>query len=177
MARRRVGETNWGSIILPIGILGIGGVLLYKLFANGGGTATGQNNTAIDASTAAAASADLAKSKQAGVAQITPDTTLNAYSDQLYQLLGNGGGPPVDDNTAIQVDQIVTQVNNATDWYRLVQIFGTKKYNSGGPLSACALTGLGCDSYDLISLLRISLPAINLANINTYFSGQNIPAI
>jgi hypothetical protein len=91
--------------------------------------------------------------------------------------LGNGGGPPVDSGTASQVDQIVTQVNNATDWYRLIQIFGTKKYNSGGAFTTCALTGLGCDSYDLVSLLRLAMPASNLANINTYFSEQNIPAI
>lgn len=174
MARKKIGA-DLGSYILPLGLLGVGGFLLYKFFANGAGTGTSQNNAAIDQNTAAAAAADLAKSQQAGIAQTISDSNLNGYATALYQLLGSGGGPPIDDSTAYQIDNIVTQVNNATDWYRLVQLFGTKKYNSGGTWSACGLTGLGCDSYDLPSALRIAMPAASLSNINTFFSDQNIP--
>lgn len=171
MAKRVNGDAG---AVLTVGILAIGGFLLYKFFGSGGGTGTGQNNADIDKNTGDSTAKDLAASLAAGIQQQVPDSTLNGYADSLYQLLGNGGGPPVDSGTAAQVDGIVTQVNNSTDWFRLLQLFGTKKYNSGGAFSACGLTGFGCDSYDLVSLLRLTMPAQNLANINSYFSDQGI---
>lgn len=167
MARRKIGAaSDW---VLPIGVLAIGGYLVYK-FVGSGATGTAQNNANINANTAATAASDLSASQAAGVAQTVSDSTLNGYADTLYQLLGNGGDPA-------QIDQVVTMVNNATDWYRLVQLFGTKQFNSGGSFSTCALLGLGCDSWDLLSALRNVLPAQNLANINTYFSDQGINVV
>lgn len=162
--------------LVTLGAVGVGGYFLYKLISSGGGlnSGTNSNNTGIQTNSAATAQTDLAASQAKGIAQSLADSQLNGYATQLYQLIGNGGGPPVDDNTAIQIDQIVTQVQNSTDWFRLVQLFGTKQYNSGGSFTTCALLGMGCDSYDLPSLLGLSLPAANKASVNSYFSDQGI---
>lgn len=162
--------------LLTIAVVGVGGYLVWKYVINGsGGNGTSQNNSDIDKNTLDAAANDLAKSKAKGIQQELPDTELNGYADSIFQLIGNAGGDPViDSGTAAAVDNIVTQVNNDTDWFRLVQLFGTKKYNSGGSMSSCALLGLGCDSYDLPGLLHLTMPAANLSNINSYFSDQGM---
>lgn len=167
--KKRIGDTDYGWI-LPLGILAAGGFLIWKFFGSGS-SAGSQNNAAIDASTAATAASDLAASQAAGVQQSLPDSTLNTMSDTLYQLIGNYTG----DYSSI--DNVVTQVQNNTDWYRLLQIFGTKKFNSSGSsFNSCALTGglFGCDSWDLGSALKNTLPAEAIANINTYFSDQGM---
>ncbi len=169
-----VGKIDMGNLITIAAVLG-GGYLLYKYVLSGSQTGTGQNNAAIDQNTAASAAKDLAAAAAKGIKQQLPDTELNGYADSIFQLIGNAGGDPlIDSGTAAQVDNIVTQVNNDADWYRLVQLFGTKKFNSGGAFSACALLGLSCDSYDLPGLLHLTMPAANLSNINSYFSDQGM---
>lgn len=170
----KVGKPDLMSL-LTIGALVGGGYLLYKYFLSGNATGTGQNNAAIDQNSAATAATDIANSQSKGITQSLPDSELNGYADSIFQLIGNAGGDPViDTGTASQVDNIVTQVNNDTDWFRLVQLFGTKKFNSGGAFSTCALVGLGCDSYDLPGLLRLTMPSGNLSSINSYFSDMGM---
>lgn len=172
--KSKVAGMDLGNL-LTIAVVTVGGYLVWKYVINGSGNGTSQNNAAIDTNTAAAAASDLAASKAKGIQQQLSDTELNGYADSIFQLIGNAGGDPViDGGTAAAVDNIVTQVNNDTDWFKLVQLFGTKKFNSGGSVSSCALLGLGCDSYDLPGLLRLTLPAANLSNINSYFSDQGM---
>ncbi len=66
---------------------------------------------------------------------------------------------------------MIANVQNDADWYRLVQLFGTKQFNSGSWLSACALSGglLGCDSYDLVAAIRSALSPQQIQVINNYF--------
>lgn len=172
--QNRVAGIDIGQLV-TLAAVGIGGYLVWKYVLNGSGNGTSQNNAAIDQNTAASAASDLAKSLAKGIQQQLSDTELNGYADSIFQLIGNAGGSPIiDAGTAASVDNIVTQVNNDTDWFKLVQLFGTKKYNSGGSMSSCALLGLGCDSYDLPGLLRLTMPAQNLQNINSYFSDQGM---
>lgn len=172
--KRKVGKADPMNL-LTIAAVGVGGYLLYKYVLSGSQTGTGQNNAAIDQNTAASAAADLAAANAQGIKQQLPDSELNGYADSIFQLIGNAGGDPtIDAGTAASVDNMITQVNNDADWFRLVQLFGTKKYNSGGSFSACALLGLSCDSYDLPGLLRLTMPAGNLSSINSYFSDQGM---
>lgn len=165
--RKKVGSTDYGWI-LPVGVIGILGYLAYTYFGgNGSITDTGSNNSSIDTNSAATAAADLAKTQADGVTQILSDSTLNGIATTLFQLLGNDG----DQSTIVNN---VIQVNNAADWYRLVQLFGTKKFNSGGSFNSCALIGIGCDSYDLPGALRLVLDAQHLQDINSYFVDQGI---
>ena len=164
--------------LLLFGGLAVGVYFLWnKVFGPGGGGANSQNNSSIQANSAATVANDLAASQAAGVQQSTPDSTLNGYATSIFQLIGNGGGPPVDDGTSGQVLAMIQNLKNQTDWYRLVQLFGTKQYNSGGSFSVCALTGMGCDSYDLPALLRLSLPAQGLIDLNNFFLGQGMQMI
>lgn len=169
MRRRRVSGSDYGWI-LPLGVIAVGGYLVYQ-FMNSSSLTTGTsaNNATTDANTASTVANDLAASQAAGVQQTISDSTLSGYADTLFQLLGNGGDPGT-------IAQTVDQVNNMTDWLRLVQLFGTRQFATSS-FSTCALLGLGCQSYDLQSALRAVLPASEIANINTYFSDQGIQVV
>lgn len=157
--------------ILPLGVIGILGFLAYKFLGVAGNSATTQNNAAIDQTTASTAAADVKQSQEKGVPQTLSDSTLAGLANSIELAINSGSDP-------LTVENYVVQVQTDTDWFRLVQLYGTRKFNSGGVFSSCALSaGLwGCDSYDLQSSLRAFLPADKISNINTYFSDQGINA-
>jgi hypothetical protein len=171
MAKRKIGAVS--DYIVPLALVAGGGYLIWKYLLSGSAginSATSSNNSTSTANTASTAASDLAASQSKGVTQTIADSTISGYADSLFQLLANDGDPS-------SIVQIVTQVNNATDWYRLVQLFGTRQFNTGSQFSACALLGLACDSLDLSSALRATLPASYVSNINTYFSEQGINVV
>lgn len=168
-APQKIGAAS--DYIIPLGVVGILGFLAYKFFGNGGASSTSQNNAAIDQTTAASAAADVKQSQEKGVPQTLSDSTLAGLANSIELAINSDSDP-------LTVENYVVQVQTDTDWYRLVQLYGTRKFNSGGAFSSCALSaGLwGCDSYDLQSSLRAFLPADKISNINTYFSDQGINA-
>jgi len=163
---RKVGDI--GGDLLMLGIVGVAGYLVYKNFL-GGGTGTSSNNTAIDQNTASTVANDQAAAAAQGIVQSISDSTLSTLANTLYYEMGNGAAPS-------DVVNNVSSVNNYADWLRLVQLYGTKKFDTGtSAFSSCSLLGLGCDSLDLGTTLKTFLPAAYLSNLNSYFSDQGIP--
>lgn len=161
--RTKVSGNNYGWII-PVAVVAIGGYLAYTYL--GSGSDQGANNSSIDTNTADTAASSLQAAQAAGQTQTVSDSVLNGYATTLFQLIGNGG----DHSTIINT---VDQVNNEVDWYRLVQLFGTKKFAST-TWGTCSLFGFGCDSYDLPSALKMTLTDSEISNLNTYFSDQGM---
>lgn len=162
----KVGDTDIVGI-LTVGLLAVGGYFAYK-FISGAGNGNTSNATGVQQTSAATASNDLTKS-QSTFTQSVPDSSLNGIANQIFQLVGNDGSTPVSDDTAYSVEQLLFNLNNSTDWFRLVQLFGTKQMNTGGWLSMCALTGYQCSALDLPSFLGLTLSATAKQVINQYF--------
>lgn len=166
MANKKVGDIA-GDLIMGAVVL-VGGYFLFtKLF--GGGSGTTANNNLTTANTTATAAGDIATAKASGGKQTVNDTTLNTLANTLQQQIANQDDPS-------NIVNNVVQVNTLVDWLRLVQLFGTRSFNTGSWYSACNLTGYNCDALDLGSALRAALPADYIANINSYFSDQGINA-
>lgn len=161
-----------------IGAAIVGAYLLFKKIGSGTLTAGGQNNAGINSASATSSANDLANANAKGIIQTIPDTTLNGYATTLYQLLGNSGSTPMSDSDFTNFYTMIANVQNDADWYRLVQLFGTKQFNSGSWLSACALSGglVGCDSYDLVAAIRAALGAQQIIVLNNYFSYRQMSA-
>jgi hypothetical protein len=161
--RRKV--SGGADYILPLGILAALGFVLYKFL--GPSAAGGANNAATDANTKAATDKAYTDSA-ASLPQSMPDTQLSSIATQIYNSASVGGTG--------DTDGIVNQlslVNNTTDLYRLMQLFGTKAVGSGF-FSTCSLLGFDCTSLDLASFVRSTLSTDQLATVNQNFAGNGI---
>lgn len=165
---KRVGDTTTNLILLAA--LGVGGYLIFKNFLGGIETGTSSNNAAIDQNTQSTVANDQAAAAAQGIKQTLSDSTLNTMANSIFYAVGNGDDPS-------GIVSTVSQVNNYADWLRLVQLYGTRKLNTGSWYSPCALTGLLCDSVDLGTTLKQGLPPQYLSNLDSYFSDQGIPVI
>lgn len=176
--RTQIGATGDYLQIGILALLGVGGYFLFKKLSSGTLTAGGQNNAGINTSSAASAASDLAAVTAKGVKQALSDTTLNGYATTLYQLLGSSGGPPLSPTDFTNFYTILTNIQNDADWYRMVQLFGTKQFNSGSWISMCAVSGglVGCDSYDLPAAMRAALGPDQIGVVNNYFLYQTMGA-
>lgn len=167
--------TDTISMVLMVAVVGGVGYLAYKLL-NGGlgsvtpGAGTTANNSNIATTTASTSQAAVTASTAAGIKQTIPDSTLNGYVTAITNTITPADSFPLDENTSQTVQNIVCQVNTKTDWYRLVQLFGTKNYNGGGSQSLCSWFAIDCQQADLPGLLKVALQPDVLSNINTYFA-------
>jgi hypothetical protein len=168
MPRHAVGKFSWTDLIMPAAIIGVGYYIFTQL--DPGDTGTTSNNNVVDANTTAAASAAVKALQDAGMKQTVSDTTLSGLANSIYQYLVQD---PPDQSSAMYA---IVSVNNQLDWQKLVQFFGTRKANTGGSYSACALTGYLCDSVDLLTFIKMSMDAEHRSNINSFFSEQSINA-
>jgi hypothetical protein len=182
---RSVGKVeDWlPKLLVPAAIIG-GGYLLYKKISSSTTTGTSANNTITDTNTAATAAADVAKAQATAAAsgtaaQTLSDSTINTLADtlnqQLQQIISFNNTPTSDQMMAIRNN--VISVNTATDWYKLVQVFGSRKFNTGGSQSLCSWFAINCDSLDLGTALKMALDQSNLSIIDSFFAGQSIPVV
>lgn len=163
---KAIGKFDWTELIVPAAIIGGGYFLLKKVgvFSN----ANSQNNSAIDAQTAAANAAAISVAKSSGINQTVSQAQLNSLAIDIY----NKGVASDVDQDGIVND--VIQVNTLVDLLALKQAFGTKQANAGSWLSTCSLIGLNCQAYDMDSFLKAVLDSSHINTINGYLSAQNI---
>jgi len=168
---RKISGNSWVTPVVTLGALGIGGYFLYQ-FLKGSTPGAGitANNNSITTASASTAASSLAAAQAQGIAQSIDDTTLNGYATAIANIITPISSFPVDADTAMQVQNIVTQMNTSADWFRLVQLFGTKNYNAGGSQSLCSWFAIGCNSADLPGMLKATLPASTINTINSYFA-------
>jgi hypothetical protein len=162
MGMQKVGGYDW---VIPVGVIAILGYAAYKFL--GPSSALAANNSANDANNKAAADADY-NASSAVVKQSMSDSQLSSIATQISNSFATGGTGDLD-NVVYQLSLI----NNITDLYRLVQLFGSKSAGSGF-FSTCSFLGFDCMSLDLDSFVRASLSADQLATVNRNFSGNGI---
>jgi hypothetical protein len=165
MHSQRVG--GGADYILPLGLVALAGIGLWMLFKNGNplaSSANSENNKQIDQQTTS--TLQTAYTASAGsVPQSLQDTELNAMATTIYTDGLSG-------DTADIVMQL-SNVNNITDLYRLMQLFGTKQA-AATFWSTCNLMGFNCQSLDLASYVHTVVSSDQLTQINQNFSGNGI---
>jgi hypothetical protein len=178
MARRKMGDAS--SYVLPIGLVVIAGFLAYKFLGGSGGAGTGlstspgtgTNNTNTNSTTTSINQTAYTQSA-ATVAQATPDTTLNAMIQTMWNdwlsstsiFAGSSYG-----------DDIVSQMGNLqniTDLYRLIMLFGTRAMPPSG-FNLCNAIGLDCPQVDFGTFIHQALSTSQIADLNSSLSGNGI---
>lgn len=169
----KVSGNDWVMPVVMLGALGVGGYFLMQMLKTSTpGAGITANNNAITTTSASTAASSLATAQAAGIAQTINDTTLNGYATTIANTITPIVSFPVDSDTAMTIQNIVTQMNTSADWFRLVQLFGTKNYNAGGSQSLCSWFAIGCNSADLPGMLKATLPQSTVNTINSYFATQ-----
>ena len=163
--KRAVGGTDYSNYILPIGLVGVAAFAIYKLL---GPSAAAKANNASNEQNIKAANDAAYNASAAVLPQSMPDTQLASIATQIYNSAEVGGTGDID-NVIYQLSLI----NNTTDLYRLMQLFGTKQVGSGF-FSTCSLLGFDCTSLDLDAFIRASLTPDQLATVNRNFNGNGI---
>lgn len=167
--RRTVSGTlsGIGDVIIPLGVVGILAAIAYKYFGPTPGAVTSNTNNAQNTANTQTTADAAYKASSAVVPQSMSDTQLSSIATQISNSFMDGGS-----DTGTIIDQL-SLVNNITDLYRLMQLFGTKA-NAPGMLSACYYLNINCQALDLASFVRAQLTADELAEVNQNFSGNGI---
>lgn len=167
----KVSGNDWVMPVVMLGALGVGGYfLLQMLKTSTPGAGITANNNAVTTTSAATAASSLAAAQAKGIAQSIDDTTLNGYVTAITNTITPVSSFPLDSDTAMTIQNIIVQMNTSADWFRLVQLFGTKNYNAGGSQSLCSWFAIGCNSADLPGMLKATMPQSNINTINSYFA-------
>jgi hypothetical protein len=170
MAKKMSGAADY---IVPIGIIALIGFALYKMgIFSGTATGTGSNSAATTSNTTAVTNAAFTASA-AQVAQSMPDTTLNTmistmFSDYLSSTSLFSGSSYEDD-----IVSQMSNVNNITDLYRLMQLFGTRAMPDKG-VNLCNTIDLACPQVDFGTFIHNALDAAHIADLNSVLSGNGI---
>lgn len=95
-----------------------------------------------------------------------PDSIYTELANALYYL---GTDPDSDD-----VISIFKEMKNTTDLFKLEAAFGTRKYNTGGWFTLCAILSTNCDRLTMSAAMRLILPGTAVTTINNYFRANQI---
>lgn len=170
MQRKKIGDAS--QYIIPLGLLGLAGWVVYKYFISGTATGTGANNATQAANVASAAAAQY-QASAANTPQAVPDATLNSMIGTMLSdaeqntSMFSGSGPG---------DDIVTtmgQLQNITDLYRLMQLWGTRNA-AGASGSICDLIDIDCTAVDLGTFIHATLSASQIVDLNQLIQANGI---
>lgn len=150
---------DWTKLIIP-GVVVVGGVVAINYLKNlGSGKSEENRKTEEDIKK----QAEEQEKKQAAS---YPGSVYTELANALYYL---GTDPDNED-----VIDIFKQLKNTTDAFKLEAAFGTRKYNTGGWLSLCAIFSVYCDRLTMSAAMRLILPAEAVTTINNYFASKQI---
>jgi hypothetical protein len=151
LQHRKIGGT--ADYILPLGILGLGVLVLYKMGVlggtggPGGSGGTGGNNTSLANANTAATTATAAQAAAAGQQPVLSPITLQGIASNVYSL-GIADTPDLN-----QVENLLMQPDNTADLNAVIQYFGTKNVNSSS-FNWCAVLDMDCTAVDLAAFVR-----------------------
>lgn len=170
MRRKKIGDAT--SYIIPLGLLGLAGWVVYKYFISGTATGTGANN-AQQAQNVTTATAAAYQASAAQIPQAVADTQLNSMIGTMLSdaeqntSMFSGSGPG---------DDIVTtmgQLQNITDLYRLIQLWGTRNA-AGASGSICDLIDIDCTAVDFGTFIHATLSASQITDLNQLIQANGI---
>lgn len=158
-AEKPASSFDWNKLIVP-GMVVVGGVIALNYVKNLGSNKSAENRKIEE---------DLkrqAEEQEKKQPATYPDSIYTELANALYYL---GGDPDSED-----VIDIFKQLKNTTDAFLLEAAFGTRKYNTGGWLTFCALLSVNCDRLTMTAAMRLILPPAALTTINNYFKSAGI---
>jgi hypothetical protein len=175
--RKKIGGID-GSTILVLGVVGVGGYLLYNAIAN---NASAQNNTQYGFRAASAVNKDISTATAAGAQQILSSSQIadDAISiGQLGQTTDSAakGGAGADQSSQDEIVSILDTYKSLLDWYLLVQDFGTRQVATSN-FSMCATFSIFCTVVDLQTFLAAALDAAHVNEVNANFVSNGLSAI
>lgn len=165
-----------GGPLIILGLLGIGGFLVYKyFFSSDASKAQAANNQTAAANTATANQTSLAAAQASGQKQSLTDSQINNMADSLARLIQAGpdqldsGGlftastNVVSATSAVssEAEGIVMNVLNPVDWAKLVSVFGTRQDYKN-------------NTVDLVTGLREIMNQGDQTSVNSYMYAQGI---
>lgn len=171
MARRKkIGSVT--DYIMPLGLLGLAGWVVYKYFISGTATGTGANN-AQQAANVTTATASAYQQSAAQIPQAVSDSTINSMigtmlSDAEQNTSMFSGSGPGDD-----IVTVMGQLQNTTDLYRLMQLWGTRNA-AGASGSICDLIDVDCTAVDFGTFIHATLSAQQLQDLNQLIQANGI---
>jgi hypothetical protein len=171
MRRKKVSGT--ADYIIPIGVIGLGALVLYKMgIFSGTATGTGANNGVAEAQTVQSWTTAYNQSVQSTPQQLS-DTQLNSMILEMLQ--------DANSNTSIFAgssyqEDIVTQMSNLgniTDLNRLGMLWGVRAVPTS-QFNLCNTLDIDCTKIDLGAFLKVTLTADQLAEVNQDLAGNGI---
>lgn len=159
--------------IVPLGLVGLAALFLYKLgIFSGTATGTGSNNATTTATVNNAATSAF-NTSAATVPQSVPDTQLNQMIQTMFSDWSSStsifSGSSYGDDIVMQMGQL----GNITDLYRLIQLFGTRAMPPSG-VNLCNTIDLDCPQVDFGTFLHNALSASQLTDVNNLIQANGI---
>lgn len=150
---------DWTKLIIP-GVVVVGGVVAIGYLKNLGSSKSEENRKIEE---------DIKKQAEEQEKKQPASYAASVYTELANALYYLGTDPDSED-----VIDIFKQMKNTTDAFKLEAAFGTRKYNTGGWLTLCAILSIYCDRLTMSAAMRLILPAEAVTTINNYFASKQI---
>jgi hypothetical protein len=167
-------KTDYSKYILPAGLLLLGYGIYKTIFGpSAGAQQNAANQTAVTQTDVTANTATLNQVLQTQ----SPTFTASDFASAANSIFSWGQTGNVSSENMDNIEwAVLNTVNNAADWYSLIQAFGIKTVVSGSEWEAILLPEALQSGHpdDLPTYLRGVLDAQHIAAINSFFSAQGI---
>jgi hypothetical protein len=168
--------SGFEDYILPLGIIGLGAFVLYKMgfFTSGsiiGPSGLTTNNAATTSGNASATTATAAQLAAQGVKPTISAIQAQSIVSTVYNTITNN---PTD---YYAVENAIALCKNLADLNLVLQYWGTRSFNTGSWISLCGQYGLDCTALDLpgtINMYSENGPYPVNTDLNSYFVAQGI---
>lgn len=156
--------------VLLLTFVGVGGYFLMKnLFPTAGTTS---NNTATAATNQQATDTSIQQLASSGITPTLSAAQAANIANLVFQL-----GLPDETDYASMIGAL-EQIKNNADFLSVQKAFGTRKMNTNGALSLCAVLSMNCTDIDFTSFVRLilsrDLSGESLEDINSYLWSQGV---
>src|ERR1700749_3983460 len=169
MAKRKVsGSYDWVGPVAILGVVGVGIYWLVKNLPGFGPSATTTNNNSTASGQQAATAATQAALAASGQKPTITDLAAQGYASGIWSLANNE-----DDKTPLQLNAILENLTNTSDYLLVYKYFGTKQVANHW-YDLCSQLGIACQAVDLTSFLSLLYAGNNgqdyKSSINSFFN-------
>lgn len=160
--KNTVGDVGMDLILLAA--IGLGAYWAYTKFfgPNAKQQAQDSNNKTVEANTNTANQTAQNTNVPPGQTPSLDTSTINSITNSIItEINGVDISDLPDQSLGSQLLQLMISLNNTADYYAIVTAFGTRKLNDG-------------TSVDLVTALRKAMTQAQIADLDSYLSGQSI---